>query len=225
MLVDGGRYNTIQATRYQNAESPPPVTSPSAPPPPLTPNTQPVFKVYGGEGPAATGEHYGSFADMLNESTYGRVIAPRSASASLTMQMGVPWGKAACTKDSKVKQSELALERLKTEVDFDLDVYDFRMFLLSDRNDTNRKSCGWYGIAEGACGHPSKLPIRTWGFFDPDADNMKPYGTPRPKCNSWFFTDSKTTIGHELGHNLVSLPLTFACIAHVSSTIKTSLRC
>merc|ERR1719421_683807 len=87
---------------------------------------------------------------------------------------------------------------IEEQTDIDLDVYDFRMFFLSDRNDQIRKECGWYGLASNACGVPKRLPIRGWLR----SDMFKVMGAPREKCNSWYYTNDPVTISHELGHNL-----------------------
>jgi len=157
--------------------------------------------VFGGQGPDAKGEIKGSFAHMLKHSTYGRVTAPRAASAVITVQTGKPQ----ITKDGKVTKEtcayrwkHMALKQISEQSDIDLDVFDFRMFFLSDHKDQTRKKCGWFGLASNACGPPVRLPIRGWLR----SDKFKHMGQPREKCDSWYYTNDPVTISHELGHNL-----------------------
>ena len=149
-----------------------------------------MFQVYGGEGDNATGEIDKSFATVVKDSTYGRVIAPRNASAAVTVQVGRPWGAPSCkNKDWSV----VAMKKLEEQVDFDLEVYDFRIFFLPDwspknpdRNGKNMAICKWNGEGEVSCGHVPRLPIRYFGLDQPLGHSMSTTGFPRTKCSSWL---------------------------------------
>ena len=165
------------------------------------PYPQPPFKVFGGEGDDATGEIKGAFAHMLDTSTLGRVTAPRSASAVVNVKLGKdmmwknwrnePQASKRCPVDDL---SAAAIKEVEKEQDFDVDVYDFHMFFLPDDNDVNRQSCTFYGMAENGCGTLDILPLSI---------GLNRRGQKRAKCKSWYFSDSRATLAHELTHNLV----------------------
>jgi len=138
--------------------------------------------IYGEEGgDEAVGETEGSFAHMINSSSYGRITAPRWAGAVVTLSMGTTWGNVSiCPKDSIARESR---QRLLEQSDIELDAYDFHAFLMPS---SHRAGCPFWGLANLACGHPSLLPLTDAGVY----------------CSAWFFTSSPSTIAHELGHNL-----------------------
>ena len=150
--------------------------------------------MYGGEGDKTTGEIFGAWAHMLESSTYGRITAPRNASAAVQININQPWE----GKCFKTAMQQYALDKIKNEMDFDLDVYDFRAFFLPDAKDQHRALCGYYGLASNACGKAEILPLA------PGA----------PKCNSWYFRHNKYTVAHEMAHNVVRFYLPFVCIVY-----------
>ena len=156
--------------------------------------------MFGGEGDDATGEIEGSFAHMLNRSTLGRITAPRSASALVDVKLGTDmmwknWRnqlnpKKRCPVDDL---AAAALKKVVAKADFDVDVYDFHMFILPDKDDVNRLSCTFYGMAQNGCGHESILPLVGLNYK----------GKNKAKCKSWFFSTTPVVLAHELIHNLV----------------------
>lgn len=130
----------------------------------------------------------GSFCDMFEKSSGGKVSCPESKGKVVTVHMGKNWEDETC--NWKTIGSDAFRKAKEQFPGLDPNAYDFREIFMPH---SMKKECkgtiltGWgfvrSGVALWGCGHPQYLP-------SPGA------------CTAWYSGGDTFVRSHELGHNL-----------------------
>jgi len=127
-------------------------------------------KIYTGQG---------SFGDIIEKSTYGRITAPKSLGKLVTVNIDEDWEQEGCPYSDWNTKARDAVRSQHPDVD--LDSYTHKNIYIPTTS-----GCGWAGLGSVGCGHPAAYNSN-WGA---------------PDCTTWEKHPGMFVIAHELGHNL-----------------------
>ena len=129
-----------------------------------------------GEKLYSTTDGRGSFADMLEASSYGRFTAPRSKGKVVTVTINKNFPTAGCDYNGMARDCKQAT---RDQTHLNPDDFTYREFFIP----TKGSGCRWGGLASVGCGHYSLVPRKA-------------------ACQAWYRSDRPFVRAHEIGHNL-----------------------